>query len=181
MPTALPSCSAEHGGEPAIGAGEVSLDLTIKPAPIRKTLVVRAAPEKAFEIFTADFDCWWPRTHHVGETPLKAVILEPGVGGRWYSSHEGGAECNWGEVLIWEPPARLVLAWRIDHEFHFDPNLLTEVELRFTGLADGRTQIDFEHRHLERFGLSKTALQTVTSMDGGWAGILSLYQARAEQ
>jgi uncharacterized protein YndB with AHSA1/START domain len=152
------------------------LNLTIKPAPIRKSFVVRATAERAFETFTEGFDRWWPRSHHIGDTPLTKVVLEPGVGGRWFSLHEGGEERQWGDVLEWEPPTRLVLAWRINHEFHCDPDLLTEVEVRFTPLSDGRTQVDFEHRHLERLGASEAARQTVTSMDGGWGMILGLYQ-----
>lgn len=156
------------------------MSLTIKPAPIRKTLLVRATPQKAFEVFTAGFDRWWPRTHHIGDTPLRAVVLEPGVGGRWYSTHEGGEQRTWGDVLVWEPPARLVLAWRIDHEFKCAPDLLTEVELSFQDLGDGRTQVEFEHRHLERFGDSDAARRTLSGMDGGWGAILTQFRAVAE-
>lgn len=58
-------------------------DRTIAPADIRKTLMVKASPQKAFDVFTAGHDRWWPRTHTIGQTPLKTAVLEPGVGGRW--------------------------------------------------------------------------------------------------
>jgi uncharacterized protein YndB with AHSA1/START domain len=153
---------------------------TIKPAAIRKTLTVRATPEKAFEVFTAGFDRWWPRTHHTGATPLRQAVLEPGVGGRWYSQHEDGSENEWGDVVAWEPPSRLVVAWRIDQTFTYDPNLLTEVEVRFTPLGDGETRIDFEHRGLERFGDGDAADQTRASMDGGWGLILNSFKTVAD-
>ena len=156
------------------------MSLTITPAAIRKSLTVRATPEKAFRVFTNGFDTWWPRTHYIGASPLKAAILEAGAGGRWYSLHEDGSQQDWGDVLVWEPPHRLVLAWRIDHSFGYDPDLLTEVEIRFADAGDGRTRVDFEHRNLERFGDTEAARQTRTSMDGGWGMILGLFQQAAE-
>ena len=36
--------------------------------PVRKTIRVQASPERAFFVFTDDFDSWWPRTHHIGAT-----------------------------------------------------------------------------------------------------------------
>ena len=153
---------------------------TITPAAIRKSFTVRATPEKAFAVFTAGFDRWWPKTHSIGDSPLKTAVLEPGVGGRWYGLLEDGSENPWGEVLAWEPPTHLLLAWRISHEWGYDPNLLTEVEVRFTPLGDGETRVDFEHRGLERFGASDAASQTRTAMDGGWGMILDSFKAVAD-
>lgn len=152
---------------------------TIKPAAIAKTFTVRATPQKAFDVFTAGFDRWWPRTHHTGASPLKQAVLEPGVGGRWYSQHEDGSENEWGDVLVWDPPARLIVAWRINAQFVYEPGLLTEVDVRFTDLGHGETRIDFEHRGLERFGDSEAARKTLTSMDGGWSLILDGFQTVA--
>lgn len=153
---------------------------TIKPANIKKTLTVRATPEKAFAVFTANITAWWPKTHHLSKTPLVKVVIEPHVGGRWYSVHEDGAEGEWGDVLAWEPPQRLVLAWRISHEWGYDPNLLTEVEVIFTAVGENETRVDFEHRHLERFGDSEAAKQTRASMDSGWDLILGSFKAVAD-
>jgi uncharacterized protein YndB with AHSA1/START domain len=152
---------------------------TITPAAIAKTFSVRATPERAFAIFTEGFDRWWPKTHSIGASPLKKAILEPGVGGRWYSQHEDGSENEWGDVLVWEPPARLVVAWRINAQFVYEPELLTEVDVRFTDLGSGETRVDFEHRGLERFGDSEAAKKTLTSMDGGWSLILDGFKTVA--
>jgi uncharacterized protein YndB with AHSA1/START domain len=154
----------------------VSQAKTITPAPIRKTLTVRAKPEKAFEVFTAGFGRWWPKTHYIGESPLTDAAIEPRVGGRWYGIHADGVERPWGRVLVWDPPSRLVLDWQISHEWGFDPNLHTDVEVRFTAVGDD-TRIDFEHRGLEVFGESEAAVRSRTSMDSGWGHILEGFKA----
>src|SRR5205823_14197251 len=43
-------------------------------------------------------------------------------------------------------------AWQLNSEFKYDPSLVTEVEVSFTALGPRRTQVDFEHRNLERLG-----------------------------
>jgi len=149
---------------------------TIKPAAIRKTFTLRAAPERAFQVFTAGFGGWWPRTHYVGPSPLTGAVIEPREGGRWYGEHEDGVERLWGDVLTWDPPRRVVLAWRLNAEFAYDPDLLTEVDVRFTALDSGETRVDFEHRGLERFGDSEAAVRTLTMMDGGWDLILGNFK-----
>ena len=155
------------------------MNATIQPAAIRKTFTLRATPERAFKVFTAGFGGWWPRTHYVGDSPLTGAVIEPRAGGRWYGEHEDGVERLWGDVLTWDPPGRLLLAWRLNAEFAYDPTLLTEVEVRFTDLGAGETRVDFEHRGLERFGDSEAAKKTLASMDGGWGTILDSFKAVA--
>ena len=58
-------------------------------APVTSTVTVRASAEKAFEAFTARFDRWWPRSHHIGQAELAEPVLEPRQGGRWYERHLG--------------------------------------------------------------------------------------------
>jgi len=150
------------------------MNRTITPAPVRKSFSVNATPERAFDVFTAKFDNWWPRTHSTGDSPLKQVVLEPRVKGRWYGRLEDGTEADWGDVLAWDPPGRLVLAWRLGADFRYDPNLLTEIEVIFT--QDGaRTRVDFEHRGLERMGEKAAETRVALDSDGGWTGILKLY------
>lgn len=151
---------------------------TILPAPIRKTLEVRATPEKAFRVFTAGIDRWWPKTHTIGKHPLKQAVIEPRVGGRWYGVDVEGGEDVWGEVLAWEPPGRLLLAWRINGEWACDPSVHTEVEVIFTDLGDGGCRVDFEHRDL--INLGKGAETAAAGMDSGWGGILEMFKTAAE-
>jgi uncharacterized protein YndB with AHSA1/START domain len=140
---------------------------------IKKQLTVEAPLERAFRVFTANMGSWWPKEHHIGSAALKDCVIEPMVNGRWYELGEDGATCEWGKVLEWDPPRRLVLAWQLNGEFRYDPTLVTEVEVTFTLLGPKLTRVDFEHRHLERFGAAAERLRG--DMDTGWGQILDGY------
>src|SRR3954470_3360170 len=119
-------------------------------APVTKTVTVHATPEQAFDVFTARFADWWPlATHHTAEEDAATAVLEPEVRGRWYEVGVNGTESMWGYVTAWEPPGRLVLAWHLDHTFHFDPDPGRASEVVVTFVADGasRTTVTLEHRN----------------------------------
>ena len=145
---------------------------------IKKQLTVAAPIEKAFRVFTANMSTWWPKSHHIGASPLKECIIEPKVEGRWYEVCEDGSECDWGTVLAWEPPNRVMLNWQLNASFKRDPALVSEVEVRFTALSPTQTRVDFEHRNLEALGLDGAG---VTGMDHGWGTILDSYSSQASQ
>jgi uncharacterized protein YndB with AHSA1/START domain len=153
---------------------------TIQPAPVRRSIEVNAPQAKAFEVFTRKTSAWWPKSHHIGKAPLAAALIEPGVDGRWYERGEDGTECQWGRVLAWNPPNGLTLAWQLNATFQFDPSLVTEVEVKFVPLAGGRTRIELEHRHLERFGAAAEKVREQIGADGGWSAILRSFAAIAE-
>ena len=113
-------------------------------APVRKTITVKASPDRAFAVFTAEFDTWWPRSHHIGKAPMKKAIVEGRPGGRCYAEQTDGTECDWGSVLVWEPPHRLVIAWQSTADGRTEPDLAkaSEVEVRFTREADGSTRVE---------------------------------------
>ena len=102
-------------------------------APVRKSIVVQATTKKAFDVFTAGIDRWWPKTHGIGEGPVIESVIEPFVGGRWYSRHAGGVEAVVGHVLVWEPAQRFVCSWEISADWKSDPRSVfaSEVEVRF--------------------------------------------------
>ena len=151
--------------------------------PVRKAISVKASPERAFRVFTEEFDSWWPRTHHIGRTPMTRAIVEGRVGGRCYSEHTDGTECMWGTVLQWDPPSRIVLAWHIDGRWQFQPDLRqsSEVEIRFIPEPRGQTRVELEHRYLARHGADAHAVRKGIDSPDGWSALLQLYLARAEQ
>lgn len=151
--------------------------------PVRKTITVNAGVERAFDVFTTGFDSWWPRSHHIGKSPMTRGIIEGKAGGRCYSEQEDGTECDWGHVLAWEPPRRLVIAWQVTHEWGYEPDLSksSEVEVRFTKEADGRTRVDLEHRHFERHGAGGAKMRFGVDAPNGWGGLLALFAAQAER
>jgi uncharacterized protein YndB with AHSA1/START domain len=145
-------------------------------AEVRREITVNAPPERAFGFFTERFDAWWPRSHHIGQAELAEAVLEPRAGGRWYERGADGSECDWGKVLAWEPPHRLVLAWQLNGEWAYDPDPghATEIEVAFTPAGDG-TRVELVHRGFERVGATGDTLRREVGGEGGWGGLLKLY------
>jgi uncharacterized protein YndB with AHSA1/START domain len=143
---------------------------------IRRSVTVGAPVERAFRVFTESFNSWWPATHHIGQADLAEAVLEPREGGRWYERGVDGSECDWGRVLAWEPPHRLVLSWQIDGEWQYDPDAghAGEIEVRFTAEGPGQTVVELEHRRLERLAQAQ-ALSDSVGGAGGWGGVLKLF------
>jgi hypothetical protein len=150
--------------------------------PVRKTLTVRASQEHAFHVFTEGFDSWWPRSHHIGKSPMKRALIEGFVGGRCYSEQEDGTDCPWGQVTVWEPPQRFVFLWQINSAWQFEPDMAktSEVEVKFTREADGSTRVDLEHREFERMPDAGVQMRAMVDSPGGWGTILELFKGKAE-
>jgi uncharacterized protein YndB with AHSA1/START domain len=150
---------------------------------VRKTITIDASVEHAFRVFTEGHDSWWPRTHHIGKVPMQKGIIETREGGRCYSIQTDGSECDWGRVLVWEPPRRFVMAWQITGaHWQYEPDITksSEVEVRFTPVEDGSTRVDLEHRHFNRYGPDADAMRQAVSAPNGWSGLLQLFATRAE-
>jgi hypothetical protein len=153
----------------------------IKPAPVRRNIQVAVSRERAFEVFTAGIGRWWPKTHHIGAADPETFVIEPREGGRWYERGVDGSECEVGKVMVWDPPARLVLAWQLTAEFKYDPALITEVEVQFIAEGANATRVELEHRNLERFGDRADAMRQQIDAPDGWPGILQLFAQSATQ
>jgi uncharacterized protein YndB with AHSA1/START domain/uncharacterized damage-inducible protein DinB len=150
-------------------------------APVKKSITVKASVERAFKVFTEGFDTWWPRAHHIGKKALVKAVIELGAGGRCFGREADGTECDWGRVLVWEPPNRFVLAWHIDPKWQYepDPAKASEVEIRFTPEAGGVTRVDLEHRYFERHGEGAGIVRKGVDGPMGWGDLLQLYARTA--
>jgi uncharacterized protein YndB with AHSA1/START domain len=147
---------------------------------VRKMVTVRVPPTVAWRVFTEQMGAWWPlATHKIGKAKAVDTVIEPRAGGRWYERGQDGSECDWGIVLAWEPPQRLLLGWHLDAEFRHDPAAATEVELRFIAESPDVTRVELEHRGLERLGESAEVLRGKIDSPNGWAGLLERYRAAA--
>jgi uncharacterized protein YndB with AHSA1/START domain len=156
---------------------KIEMQQTAEHPVIRKTIVVNADIQRAFEVFTQNMGQWWPKEHHIGGSPLLAVVVEPRNGGRWYEKDEDGSECDWGTVLDWQSPTRVVFSWHLNGDFEYvaDITRASEVEVRFTTEREGWTRVDLEHRCFERHGESGDRLRTEVDKPGGWTYVLDGY------
>jgi uncharacterized protein YndB with AHSA1/START domain len=136
--------------------------------------------EKAFRVFTNSFDIWWPREFHIGQAAMAEAILEPRLGGRWYERGIDGSECDWGRVLVWDPPHRLVITWQINGDWQYDPDPehASEIEVRFVADGPERTRVRLQHRHLDRL-VRGQALRDGIGEGGGWSSVMERYATEA--
>jgi DNA-binding transcriptional ArsR family regulator/uncharacterized protein YndB with AHSA1/START domain len=142
--------------------GEEQMEQEVK---VSKSIVVDAPPARAFELFV-DQERWWPiKNHHLAQPAGERAVLEPFVGGRWYEVSSDGSETDWGRVLAFEPPHRILLSWQMSADWTHepDPERSSEIEVTFIAEADNRTRLVYEHRHLERY--ADQAEQMRTALD----------------
>jgi uncharacterized protein YndB with AHSA1/START domain len=149
---------------------------TFDPNSIRKVITVSAPQSVAWRVFTAGMSSWWPLAHYkIGSAKAIAAVVEPFTGGRWYEEGEDGSTCDWGKVLAWEPTSRLLLTWDINADWKHDPELGTEIEIRFVIEDDNRTRVELEHRRLDRYGARRDEMRTVFDKSGDWGRLLARF------
>ena len=140
-------------------------------------VVVNAAIERAFTVFTEQFGAFKPREHNLLAVPIAETVLEPRMGGHIYDRGVDGSICRWARILAYEPPQRLVFTWDIGPTWQLetDPARASEVEVRFTAESDERTRVDLEHRHLDRHGPGWQSVADGVDGDAGWPLYLDRY------
>jgi uncharacterized protein YndB with AHSA1/START domain len=156
-------------------------DPAARGVAVRQSVLVHAPPERAFAVFTVRMASWWPlETHALGAQPVVDAVIEPRAGGRWYERSADGSERDWGRVLAWEPPHRVVLTWVLTADYAPDPAIRTEVEVRFTAEGEGATRVELEHRGLEAYGARTEEMRTSFGSERGWPGLLRRFSRAVE-
>jgi uncharacterized protein YndB with AHSA1/START domain len=144
---------------------------------VRTSIVVGAPIERAFKVFTEDFDRIKPREHNMLGVDIQETVLEPLAGGRIFDRGVDGSECHWARVLAFEPPDRLVFSWDISPRWQIETDLekSSEVEVRFIAETAERTRVELEHRHLDRHGAGWESARDGVAGDQGWPLYLKRY------
>jgi uncharacterized protein YndB with AHSA1/START domain len=148
--------------------------------PVRKSVRVERTQADAFELFTEHIGVWWPTEkfsraadEQYGDgVEVERVVFEPRAGGRLYEVTSEGVEGVWADVAAYEPPARIVLAWKPNDRS--EPP--TEVEIVFEPDGDG-TIVRLEHRGWDALGAR--AAEAREGHDGGWQLPLERFVAAA--
>lgn len=109
---------------------------------VRRSVTVAAPVERAWAVYTEGYGSWYPKDHYIGAEPAETVLIEPFAGGRWFEKQADGSEPEWGRVLVWDPPHRLVLSWMVGGDWQHDPDPAhaSEVEVRFVAESPDRTR-----------------------------------------
>jgi hypothetical protein len=76
----------------------------------------------------------------------------------------------------------VVFSWDISPQWQVetDPELTSEVEVRFVAEGPDRTRIELEHRHLDRHGPGWQSVSHGVDGDQGWPLYLARYAALIE-
>jgi uncharacterized protein YndB with AHSA1/START domain len=149
---------------------------------VRRDVVVDAPADRAFKVFTEQFDRIKPREHNMLGVDIAESVFEPRVGGRVYDRGVDGSECQWGRVLAYEPPDRIVFSWDISPAWQIeaDRDRASEVEIRFVADGPDRTRVELEHRHLDRHGDGWEGTREGVGGDQGWPLYLARFAAAVD-
>lgn len=144
---------------------------------IQRTLLLPVSEKEAFDTFTRELGTWWPREYTWSRDQLIEIVMEPRQGGRTFEVGPDGVQRDWGRVLAWEEPRRVVFTWQISptREPIAEVSDASEVEVRFTAESSTKTRMELDHRHFERHG--DGAVHYRVAMDAAWPKILERYIA----
>jgi uncharacterized protein YndB with AHSA1/START domain len=143
--------------------------------PVRKSVIVPATPQRAFELFTAHMHEWWPlATHSVGAEDAVSILFGAGVGAEIVETMADGATSVWGTVTGWEPPHRVAFTWHAGTP----ATEATRVEVTFTSDAPGSTEVLLVHSGWERRPDSASARDNYLS---GWEPVVRSFAEAANR
>jgi uncharacterized protein YndB with AHSA1/START domain len=141
--------------------------------PVRKSVTVPAAPQRAFELFTAHMHEWWPlATHSVGGEDAVSVTFGEGAGAAITETAADGTTSVWGTITHWEPPYRVAFTWHAGTP----ETEATRVDVTFTPSGPGSTVVRLIHSGWESRPDGASARE---GYDSGWDPVISSFSEAA--
>ena len=133
-------------------------------APIHREVRVKVTPSEAFDLFTGTIGAWWPRTFSAVSGTLAFLDSQ-------LVEDSDEDSYVWGEVITWNRPKLLVMAWR-------DPtdkdDQRTNVEIAFVQAPTG-TIVRVAQSGWERVANPAAAIKRYGG-DRGWREVLDCYE-----
>jgi Activator of Hsp90 ATPase homolog 1-like protein len=143
--------------------------------PVEQRIVVRLAPDDAFELFTRGLARWWPfKGHSCSGEDAQDVVFEARVGGTVTEVGADGARHSWGVLTAWDPPHGFAMTWHPGQ----DVARATQLAVRFSAVAGG-CEVHLVHGGWDVLGDGAGAMRG--NYDQGWGWVLSHYLQLAGQ
>ncbi len=129
------------------------------PQPLEAAVIVDTSAEAAFVRFTAGLGGWWPPEFSWSQPALlERIGMECREGGLLSETGPHGFRIDWGRVVVWEPPRRLVFLWQIgaDRVPEPDPERASLVTVTVEAASSG-ADVTVVHDRWERHGADAQA------------------------
>jgi uncharacterized protein YciI len=137
-------------------------------APIRREITVGVPLDRAFALFTAHIGAWWP----VAELSVHGEGSLVAFEGDRLVERSGADVAVWAEVVSWDPPREVRMAWHPGG----GPDTATDLTVSFDADGDGdgeTTVVTVTQSGWERMA---DPLGAVEEYGQGWPGVLASFQ-----
>ncbi len=141
------------------------------PAPVRREVLVTAAPERAFELFTGRIGAWWPLARFSVFEQDNDVVFEDG---HIIERATDGRESVWGTVTEWDPPAALGFTWHPGYGEEHATDVRFTFEASEPGSSSAQTRVTVVHTGWERM---TDPFARAAEYENGWPGVLASFAA----
>ena len=135
--------------------------------PLRREVLVNAAPQRTFDLFTGHIGAWWPLdrfgVYNDGGTSTSTVAFE----GELLVERSGELQSVWGEVTRWDPPGSLGFTWHPG----YDIENATDITVTFTAEGE-QTLVTLVHTGWERMTDPDASRDEYAN---GWPGVLARF------
>jgi DNA-binding transcriptional ArsR family regulator len=143
---------------------------SVRTVRLAYELRVRASAQRTFEVMTRQVLDWFPHTY--GGDRVRAVVVEPRVGGRHYEDWGGENGHLYGQVTLFDPPRAWATRGRLspgtvldtEYELTEEPGPVTVV--RVTKVAVGPIS-DEEAAGIAKFGDIRSYAPAIEALAAG--------------